>query len=603
LVGSLQAQKIQKVGDRIGLTLFLTFITTFFGFLAINLNEIIILQQFAQTASFGIFANFFITFLFCPAYFSIFNITAPEETNNKSNFFNRCSEWIITITREYRTYVYISVLILFVVFGFGMSQITVNNNLLSFFKQSSPVYQQIQTLADDFSGIKTFYITINTEQSGTFKNAKSVQKLSAIQDRLEEMGGFDKTLSIADYLSKVNQEMNQGDTSYYHVPDKDRLVSQYYMFFHQDEISKYVTTDKSSANIVVRHNISGTHQLNAKIKAFRKFLKNKFPETEIHVTGKNVMISESSNAIVYGQVKSLLGLIVVIVLIVTLLYSDYRAGLLSLIPNLTPVILMFGLIGFSGTYLDTSTAMLGSIAIGIAIDDTIHMMTRYNKLMQETRDEDEALSRSVHHEVVPVLTTSTALALGFLVFTLSSFSPIIRFGFFTACAMLVALVADLVITPTLLKSTRLLNIWDLLSLEIQKDVLEECDLFEGLSQWSIKKVIFLSRQLHFDEGAQIIQQGETGEEMYLLLEGEAYVTTDSKHDEPINTLKPGDVFGEIGVLTKDERSANVTAQSKCHIARFELEDLERIQFYLPYVSSKLFLNISRIIGKRLSDVL
>ena len=207
----------------------------------------------------------------------------------------------------------------------------------------------------------------------------------------------------------------------------------------------------------------------------------------------------------------------------TILFLRVKAGLLSLVPNLFPIVIIFGIMGFFDIPLNTGTAMIAAISIGIAVDDTIHLMVRYNNEMKRLNDQQEAMVVSLRSESTPVISTSLALALGFFILVVSNFMPIIYFGGLSAIVMMLALTGDLCLTPILLSTTKLITLWDMMSLDLKERVITESPLFRNMRPWQIKKIVLLAHLKEFAKNTPIIIKGETGRSMYLILDGGARV--------------------------------------------------------------------------------
>ncbi len=252
--------------------------------------------------------------------------------------------------------------------------------------------------------------------------------------------------------------------------------------------------------------------------------------------------------------------------------------------------------------LNTGTVMVAAIAIGIAVDDTIHFMSRYSQEMRNLQDQDAAMRVCIRKEIRPVFSTSLALALGFATLGFSNFVPVIYLGLLSSMVIVLALIADLFITPILLSSTQFITLWDMVTLRIEKEKLMASSLFSGLKSWQIKKVVLLGRMVETEAGERAVTQGEHGETMYLILEGRARVfrtDEDGKGDVTFATFGPGDVFGEIALVEPGERSSNVQAEEPLKCLELNMQSLMRIQRIYPRIASRLFQNLSRILGARL----
>ncbi|MCP4693933.1 MAG: MMPL family transporter, partial [Desulfobacterales bacterium] len=212
--------------------------------------------------------------------------------------------------------------------------------------------------------------------------------------------------------------------------------------------------------------------------------------------------------------------------------------LIAIISNLIPILISFGVMGWFGIALDTSTSMVALIALGIAIDDTIHFMIRYQRELRAVNDQQEAMARTIRTEGEPVLFTSLALAMGFAVIMGSSFVPSIYFGGLSALVMVTALLTDLFVNPVLLLTVQLITLWDYVWLRFKKTVLEKSRIFKDLRYSEAKKVVLLGSIQRADAREVVCRQGEAAEEMYLAPAGrlDVILETPTGHRKSLGKL-------------------------------------------------------------------
>jgi len=205
-------------------------------------------------------------------------------------------------------------------------------------------------------------------------------------------------------------------------------------------------------------------------------------------------------------------------------------------------------------------------------------------------------------EAVPVISTSIALACGFSTLLFSDFNIILQFGTLAAATMIFALYSDLLVSPILLRKVRLVGMWDIVAMKINKEVLVESPLFRDMSTYQIKKSILLAQMHEFQKDDLIITQGEKTRNMYVVLSGEVdIVREDAGKELKIQTLGAGEVFGEVAFAGKIERTASVRATGPSEIMSMDSENIRQSLRFYPRIGKKLFENISRILSLRLSQ--
>jgi hypothetical protein len=233
------------------------------------------------------------------------------------------------------------------------------------------------------------------------------------------------------------------------------------------------------------------------------------------------------------------------------------------------------------------------------VDDTLHFMVRYNRNLKTTYDEEYAIGTTMREEATPIISTSIALALGFSVLSQSSFVPVVYFGMLSALVMLMALLAEFLLTPILLASTRLVTLWDMMSLHLKDQLVKECRLFKGMRVWQIKKLILLSRIHEYKEGDFIMRAGDPANEMYILLDGSVDVCLVKENGERkvIDSAVIGRVFGVFQVGGEDQkRQASALATRDSTVLIISWLTIERIARFYPRITTLFFRNLSNLLG-------
>lgn len=596
---------ITATGHNMGLTILLTCATTVLGFAVNGLNEILIMQYFGFTAAAGMLARFLTSTVFLPAYLRLFGRgmstgKAPSEPALPPALAEKFSDLLMHRFVRHRWRV-IGVFVLISIPALFFSQkITFSNDLVSFLKKDSPIVERLNTVSEHLAGTKVIYVTLEGNRDA-FRQPENLQQLARLTQNLRGIEGLDSVISLADYLALTNQAMFNGDAEEYRIPDNQALIAQYLLFFHRSELRPYISGDFSSANIVIRTNINDSHRINEIVAGIRQDVASgSYGAWVSSVTGQSVIVAASVEKLATGQVLSLGFMVGFLFVIVAVLFISTRCAVLAVLSNLFPVAAVFGIMGVADIPLNVGTCMVAAITIGIAVDDTLHLMVRYNRDLKRLKNEHKAIAASATEEFLPVSITSMALAGGFLVLGFSSFVPVYQFGILSAVVIFLAVVADLVLTPVLLSTTRLITLWDLIGFQLRRNLMQRSQLFQGLSSWQAKKLILACDIEEVSAGATLIHEGETGNCMYVILEGQMDVFKNTPSGPvPINTLDLGEAIGEIAIITSTKRTANVVAKTDCRLLVLDWDSLLRLQRFAPYLSSRLFLNLANILGNRL----
>jgi len=601
------ARAVEKTGTAITLTA----LTTFLGFAATTVNPITLLRQFGAVASFGLIANPLLTCLIAPLFLRgvrPFSRRArpPGITDGLDRFFRRLADGIVAVTRRRRREILGGMLLASLAAGLLALRVEVDNDPLGYFKESSELVRRSRTLHERMSGSQVFQLRLSGGFPGAFLRPENLKEIEKLQRYIAKSGRFDTSLSLADYLAYLHSIANGGNPAFHRVPDDEETVTEYVRILQADWPSRYAARDLSEAGITVTHRMSSSRHFLQALKDLEAFIAREVdPHLLTRVTGRSVLMNQAALSMTLGQVQSISIILAAILAIVSFLFLNIRVGLLALVPNLFPIVLVFGIMGLFGIPLNVGTAMVAAISIGIAVDNTIHMFFRYNQEVRRLNRADEALAACIRAEIRPVVVTSLGLALGFGVLGLSSFSPIAHFGLLSAAVMVLAVLADLLLTPVLLSGTQIITLWDTVQTSLQKEVLEQVDIFRGMKPSQIKKLVLMGRLCEAGAGEVILQEGAQGDEMFLLLEGRAriFVTNpDSGEEVLIHSAGPGTVIGEIALMTSVKRTASVRAEEPLTYITYDGHTIDRVKRHAPHLAAQLFQNLSRIMVVRLQEL-
>jgi len=602
--GMTKRDAVKLMARRKGFASMMTFITSWFGFASVAVNPLEVLREFSIVASSGLFINYVITMMLVPAWLCVFGSkkSREKEITSAAHVFQPILEIVCHIVHRRKKSALLVLGLMSVVALYGASQIRLNNNIMAYFDDSSEIRMRADDVAETLAGIESFMIVLDAGIEGTFLNQTYLRQLHNLTTQIENEGVFDKATSFADHLAIMNSVVNE--TNDIVVPDDDYVINELSIFINHDEVKQYINRDFSKAIIHVRHHIGSSYEFNQALTRLRACMDENIDDAiKITITGESVLVNDAADSMASAQAKSLALILFIIFVIISMIFINIQAGLISIVPNLFPIVIMFGAMGFFGIPLDTGTAMIAVISIGVIVDDTMHLMVRYNEELTSTYDEESAISRTIRAEALPIISTSLALALGFAIMMQSSFLPIVYFGALSALVMMMALVAEFVLTPILLSSVRLVTLWDMLSLPLKDQLLTECKLFSGMKPWQIRKLILLSRLHEYKAGEAIMREGEPASEMYILLDGVVDICIRDEQGERIvkESPKSGRLFGMMRLSEEEKRGTSAAAKQDSTVLVISWESIERVARFYPRISSIFFKNLSSILGGSLIE--
>ena len=598
--GRPRAEVVAATLDHIRLPVAVAWLTTVVGCATLIVNPIHAIRDFGMYSVVGITAIFVVSLLLIPA--ALVLLPDPRQTPTAQAGGGWAGAMVGAIGRwavAHRRLVLVGGVGLCGLSLWGATRIRIETDYLKFFSAESIFRRDNRRIAEALGGTQPIYVTIEGEGPGAMQRLETLAAIRDLQQFIAEQPGIAGSLSLADYVTLVQGVLNpeRGRT----LPENQVDVDQLLLFVNPSDIAPVVARDYARANIIVRSALSGSAEVGAFVRAVEDYARSRLRRgTDARVTGSLVLLNRSADDLARGQIAGLWQVLVVLFLIMSLIFLSVRAGLLSLVPNVLPIIVLFGLMGWTGITLNISTSMIAVIAIGIAVDDTIHYFSEFNVQLRATGDQERAILNTVRVVGQPIVYSALALIAGFGIVCLSNFQPIRHFGFLASATMVTDLVAELLITPAIVMSTTIITIWDLLFVKLGPEPEKQIPLFRGLRPFQAKIVVLMGRLATAAPGTQITRRGEMKPELYVLLNGRVEVRP--RAGAPvIRSIGRGDVIGEMGLVRQRPRSADAVCVTATEYLVLDVGFLDRLQRRHPRIAAKVFLNLARILSDRLES--
>lgn len=593
---------LRHMARKLGRTVLLTFATTYAGFLSVGLSGIEVLSQFGLVASTGLLFNFIVTIVLIPA---VLALTGHWQLDGRTRLFDQrlldaASRYWAFLQRR-RGYAFLVLGVVAVMAADGIPRIQVSHSPVDSLGPESPTAQHIAELNAGFAGLESFSVVIESGIQDTFLHTRYLNEIIETQAFIQALDPAASATSFADYLTLLNEAFLEDDTA--GPPQSNEEIAELMIFLDGDRVRPYVTEDFSRTRILVRHQIDDNARLRETMDRIREFLdRNLDPGLSATVTGDSMLALSATDSMIRGQLQSVLLILALFVVIVSLLFTDVRVGLLAALPNLFPIVILFGVMGHAGIPLNIGTTMTAAIAIGIAVDDTLHFMLRYNQELRSSRSQAQAMRNTLFEEALPVVTTSFALSVGFLVFALSDFVPVAQFGLLSALVIVTALIADFVITPLVISSLRLVTLWDLLSSRVRRHLIPSSPLFRGMRPWQIRRFVLSSTLVSYRPGDYIYRQGDASQALFLVMTGLVEITVPrrdpGRSDPVVDRFASGQLFGDVALLAEEPRKTDAVAVSDTTLMVLGRDAIQEVTRMHPFIASKLFFNLARDVSCR-----
>ena len=428
---------------------FLTTATTAAGFASLYISDIPPIRDFAVIASIGMFFEFFFAFTFLPLLLIIFPEKGVFLSKKKSRrldiFLGKISEFVI---KNFKKITLTGFFLIFISVYFALG-IKVETNLFNFFKEKSIVQTSNRFVENNLAGIATLDISVKSDTDNAFKEPENLKYIEKLQKFIDSIEGVDKTLSFVDFIKDMNKSFHNEDAEYYTIPFSREMTAQYLLIYDSDEIEEFIASAYSHARISVRLSKHSTMEHEKIIAEINDFIKTETPKGfNTKITGRAFLDVKIIDSLVSGQIYSLLTASVIIIFIMFFVLKSFILGSLSILPNLFPIVLNFGIMGMLNIPLNTATALIAAVAIGIAVDDTIHFLTELKNNLSKGVSMEKAVEKTILSKGKAFILSSLILCIGFGVMIFSSFVPTVNFGFLSAFIMITAIIGDIFILPS-----------------------------------------------------------------------------------------------------------------------------------------------------------
>jgi predicted RND superfamily exporter protein len=620
---------------KVSLPVFLAGATTLIGFGSLALNRIDMIREFAFFSCFGLLALIVLSLTLLPALLAILPLPRRKKRADNAPAENLETKrspvlWFLRglhrLDVKGQVLVYIAAVAVIGLSIAGLLQLKVENAVISFFKSDAPVRTNFEDIQEVMAGCYTLNVVMDYKgpsEEAYFQDPDVLQQVDELQQRVVARDpGIDMAISIVEYLKMANAFVTGFDYERQSLPETregvEGLVKQLPLIFGQEqtEVRQVVTEDYRTINIIFRAHFEGARDfVLAKNEILRLCgrnaeglaLKEPPPEAiafskdlDIHVTGLPLVVSESANAITKGQVSSLSLAFICIFIIMSALFMSFKVGFVAMIPNVFPILINYGIMGWTGIALSSATSLIASIALGIAVDDTIHYLARYNGEFKKDFDKKRAMKASLLTAGQPIVFTSITLGIAFAVLLVSRFQPTVYFGLLMMITMVTALFGSLVILPVLMLRLELVTLWDVVSLRVGEAPRQFINLFRDMSRWQVRKVMAAAGLQEYPKGTTIVKESEVGDTMYAIITGSVNVVRgEGAATQTVARLERGQIFGEMALVLKEPRTATVVTAEETELLRFNDKTLRRIRGRFPRLATKLYRNLTNILGTRL----
>lgn len=451
---------LQRVIRKIGAATLMTNATTALGFAALILTQSAVLKEFGVVAAINILLVFVISLVLIPVYYSLKRTPKPRHYDHlEKRWIGRFIDLIIHTVMYHRRRVYMALFFLSVIAAVGMSKIYTTGNLSEEFKDSDPLLKDLHFIEKRFGGVVPLEIIVDTKRPRGVYAQSTLERIERLQRALDSIPGLSRSLSLTDGLKFAKQAYYRGAPRFYQLPTRQERNFIFSFLPEGDAgnglLRSLVDSSGRYARITMQVRDMGKEESRYLQRELDQLLPEIFPPQryDITVTGAWMVFQKGTTYLIRNLLISLSLAILVIALVMAFIFRSFAMVLVSLVPNIFPLLMTAGLMGYLGIPLKPSTILVFSVAFGISVDDTIHFLAKYRQELKQTRyNIGQSVLRAIRETGISMFYTSMVLFFGFSVFHASSFGGIVALGVLVSITLVIAMVGNLLLLPTLLLS-------------------------------------------------------------------------------------------------------------------------------------------------------
>ncbi|MCL7762444.1 efflux RND transporter permease subunit [Polaribacter sp. Z014] len=453
-----QAKALQRVISKVGNATLMTNITTASGFATFVFVKSSLLREFGILASVNIISIFILALLIIPILYSFMPLPKKKHLNHlETKWIENVVNWMEKTVKNKRITIYFATVIVIITAIIGVYKIKVSGSLIEDMPKSLEFYQDIKFFETEFGGIMPLEILVDTKKEKGVMNLSTLKKMEKINEAIETFPELSKPISITNVVKYSKQAYYNGNPKYYQLPTSQE--QSYILAYTKNSNSEagmlknFVDSTGRYARITTFMKDIGTEKMNVIQERLKDVIAKEFPSDkyDVSITGKALVFIKGTNYLIHNLVISLSLAIFLIAIFMAWMFRSPPMILISLIPNILPLLITAGLMGFIGIPIKPSTILVFSIAFGISVDDTIHFLAKYRQeLIANNWRVKHSVYAALRETGVSMFYTSIVLFFGFLTFTLSSFGGTIALGGLVSITLLLAMVSNLLLLPSLL---------------------------------------------------------------------------------------------------------------------------------------------------------
>ena len=452
-------KSLETMITKIGYATLITNLTTAFGFATFILTNSKVLREFGIVASINIIGLFLISLLLIPIIYSFLKISNSKHIKQLENKnINKFIDWMENNVKHNRNNIYIISMFFFTISILGINKMKISASLIEDMPKQSNFFKDIQYYDEEFSGVVPIEILINTNRKNGMRSLSTLKKINKLHEEILNYSELSSPLSILNVYKYSKQAYYNGNPDYFKLPtsQENRFISQYLMNSSENSnlFKNYIDNTMQYGRITTFMKDIKTDRIEKIKNELRVNINKIFPPNKFNVilTGKSLLFIKGTKYLIKNLFLSLSLAILLISFFMALMFRSFKMIVISLIPNLLPLILTAGLMGFFSIPLKASTILVFSIAFGISVDFTIHFLAKYRLESIRNKKLTSIVYQALRETGLSMFYSGIVLFFGFAIFMISNFGGTVALGGLVSATLLFSMLSNLLLLPSLLIS-------------------------------------------------------------------------------------------------------------------------------------------------------
>ncbi len=455
-LGKAKIQALVTAYKEIGIATFLTSLTTAVGFITLISSNIKPISEFGIYTAIGVFVAFILAYTLLPAVLVLSSVPSKIIAKTNKNIWEGVLSKTLVKVLKYQKSIVLGSLVVVGLSIWGISKIEINNFILEDLKAEDPLKKEFDFFADKFSGARPFELSIQLKENASAFDVKTLSEIEKIENYLKTEYGVGNVMSHVGIIKTAHRTWMGGSEEYNRIPEDSLLMAQLVNLLHRPQagnlLNYFVDEEKALLRLTGKVDDLGSIVFREKDKKFYDWIESNLPDAsfDARITGTAFLIDSNNVHLSANMIQGLIIAFIIIAIIAGIMFKSLVIIPIALIPNMLPLLMIGGIMGFMNVDLKVSTSIIFTIAFGIAVDDTIHFLTKLRLQLREGKSLVYSIKRTFMSTGKAIIVTTLILCGGFMTLIASDFLSTFYLGLLISLTLIFAVISDLLLLPILI---------------------------------------------------------------------------------------------------------------------------------------------------------